>query len=76
MRELDIHGMTEMEAKTTIERFIASCPKDIKEIVIIHGYHSGSVLKSLVRDKNKIRSKRIKRRKFTMNQGETIIELF
>ena len=76
MRELDIHGMTELEAKTAIERFIVSCPKDVKEVVIIHGYHSGSVLKNLVRDRNKIRSKRIKRKKFTLNQGETIIELF
>lgn len=76
MNEIDIHGYTELEAKTIIERYIANLPKSVKEVRIIHGYHSGSALKNLVRDKNKIRSKRIKRKKFTLNQGETIYELF
>ena len=76
MNELDIHGYTELEAKKIIERYIASLPKDVKEFTIIHGYHSGDALKKLVRDKNRIRSNRIKRKRFTMNQGETIIELF
>jgi len=76
MLELDIHGYTEMEAKKIIERYIASLPEDVKEFRIIHGYHKGNALKELVRDRNKIRSNRIKRKKFTMNQGETIIELY
>lgn len=76
MLELDVHGYTELEAKKIIERYIASLPKDIKEFRIIHGYHGGDSLRSLVRDNSKLRSKRIKRRKMTMNQGETIIELF
>lgn len=76
MLELDVHGYTELEAKKIIERYIASLPKDIKELRIIHGYHGGDSLRSLVRDNSKLRSKRIKRRKMTMNQGETIIELF
>ncbi len=75
MYEIDIHGMTELEAKREIEKYIASLPKDAKELRIIHGYHGGSVLKELVRG-NKIRSKRIDRKKFTMNQGETIYLLY
>lgn len=76
MVDLDLHGLTELEAKKVIERFIASQPNDVKEIRVIHGYHSGDSLKNLVRDRHKIRSNRIKRRKLTMNQGETIIELY
>lgn len=75
-REIDIHGLTKLEAKKMIEKIIASADKDVKEIVIIHGYHSGDALKNMVRDVNIIRSKRIKRRKLTMNQGQTIIELY
>ena len=76
MIEFDIHGMTEQEAQREIERFIAKAPKDCKEIRIIHGFHSGNTLKELVRHPRKIRSKRISRRRFTMNQGETIYELY
>lgn len=76
MLEIDIHGMTEQEAQTRIERFIAKAPKDCTEIRIIHGFHSGSILKELVRHPRKIRSKRIYKKRFTMNQGETIYELY
>ena len=76
MNEIDIHGMTEKEAIRVIEKYIVSLPKTCKEFRIIHGYHGGDILKNTVRDRNKIRSKRIKRRKITMNQGETIYELY
>lgn len=76
MNEIDVHGMMENEAKKRIEQYIASLPESVKQITIIHGYHGGTVLKDLVRDRFKIRSKRIKRKRFTMNQGETIYELY
>ena len=74
--EIDIHGFTEQMAIKELERFIVSCDKDVSEIVVIHGYHSGNALKDMVRSSNKLRSKRIKRRKLTMNQGETILQLY
>jgi len=76
IREIDIHGMTELDAQKTLEKFIAGCSKEVTEIVVIHGYHSGDALKNMVRNSNKLRSKRIRRRKMTMNQGETILELY
>lgn len=76
MNEIDIHGYTEKEAIKIIERHLASLDKNIKQVRIIHGYHSGDSLKNMVRDPRKIRSKKIKRRKYTMNQGETILELY
>jgi DNA-nicking Smr family endonuclease len=74
--EIDIHGLTEQMAIKELERFIVSCDKSVSEIVVIHGYHSGNALKDMVRNSNKLRSKRIKRRKLSMNQGETILELY
>jgi hypothetical protein len=73
---IDIHGFTVEEAKREIERTIAKAPKGTTEIIVIHGYHSGSKLKDLLSNPNGIRSKRIKRRKYSMNQGQTIIELY
>ncbi len=76
MVEIDIHGYTEYDAIKILEKFIVSCDSSTKQILVIHGYRGGSVLKDMVRNSNKLRSKRIKRRKQTMNQGETILELY
>ena len=76
MVEIDIHGETEYDAIKILEKFIVNCDSTVKEILVIHGYHGGSVLKNMVRSSNKLRSKRISRRKSTMNQGETILELY
>ena len=75
-KTIDIHGFTVEEAKREIERTIAKCPSTITEIEVIHGYHSGNKLKNLLSNPNGIRSKRIKRRKYSMNQGTTILELY
>ncbi len=72
---IDLHGYTVNEAKREIERTIAKSGKDVTDIILIHGYHRGDALKEFVRSPNGIRSKRIGRRKYTMNQGQTIIEL-
>jgi len=74
--EIDIHGLTEQVAIKTLEKFIVSCDHSVTEIVVIHGFNSGNVLKDMVRNSNKLRSKRIRRRKISMNQGETILDLF
>jgi DNA-nicking Smr family endonuclease len=76
MVEIDVHGMTKSEAKLEIERLIASLDESIKEIRIIHGYRSGQILREAIQGPHFIRSKRFKRKKFTMNRGETIYELY
>lgn len=75
-KTIDIHGLSVNEAKRYIEKEIVKLSKDTTELVVIHGYHNGDKLKELLRNPNGIRSKRIVRRKYTMNQGETILELF
>ncbi len=73
---IDIHGMSEFEAIKTLEKFIASLSDSVTEVVVIHGHNSGRILKDMLANPNKLRSKRIKRRRYTMNQGETILELY
>jgi len=75
MHELDLHGYTVAEAKKIVEMTIARIPKGDQELRVIHGYHSGDTIKQLVQSRNGIRSKRIVRRRYTKNQGETILVL-
>lgn len=75
-KTIDIHGYTVEEAKKYIEQTIAKLDKGVTELVVIHGFHSGNQLKNLLSNPNGIRSRRICRRKYTMNQGETILELY
>lgn len=74
-KTIDIHGYTVDEARIFIEKTIAKLDKNVTELVVIHGYHGGNQLKNLLSSPNGIRSKRISRRKYSMNQGETILEL-
>lgn len=73
---VDLHGMTVYDALKHLEKTIAKAPKNVKEIIVIHGFRGGQGLKEMVRDPNQLRSKKIKRRKVSLNQGETILELY
>ena len=73
---IDVHGMTQVEAQKAIEAFIKNAPKDCETVTVIHGYHSGQSLKTFIQSRNGIRSKRIDRKRYTMNQGETIFVLY
>ena len=71
--EVDIHGMVEYDAIKYLEKTLAGLNKDVSEVIVIHGYNKGNVLKEMVRNPHKLRSKKIIRRKLTMNQGQTIL---
>jgi hypothetical protein len=73
---IDVHGMTKEMAKKEIEKCIAACSKETKKVVVIHGYHRGSSLREMIQSPSGIRSKRIKRKILTLNQGQTIFELY
>lgn len=72
---IDVHGMSVLEAQKTLEKTLASCPKHITRLIVIHGHSHGDAIKHMVRDPNGLRSKKILRRKPTKNPGETILEL-
>lgn len=71
--EVDIHGLSYLEAKITLERIIAKADNKTKEIVVIHGYKQGNVLQNMVR--KSLKSKKIKQKIIGLNQGETILIL-
>lgn len=71
--QVDIHGMRAAEAKRQLERLIAAADKDIREIVVIHGYHSGSALRDMVR--RELQHPRIQQKILSLNQGETTLLL-
>ena len=66
---VDIHEMNAADAKKYLERLLASCGDEVKEVEIIHGYRGGSALMDMVR--TGVRSKRIARRCVSLNPGVT-----
>jgi DNA-nicking Smr family endonuclease len=71
---IDIHGMTEQQARTKLLREIARADEHLERIVVIHGCNNGTVLRDMVR--NSLRSPRIDAVIPTFsNDGETVIYL-
>ncbi len=70
---VDIHGMHAREARFRLDMLIDNAPKEVKEIIVIHGYSHGQVLKNMVR--NELTSTRIKQIRAAYNAGQTVIEL-
>jgi DNA-nicking Smr family endonuclease len=72
--EIDIHAMTRADAKRYLERYLSTVNGSIKEVVVIHGYASGTVLRDMVR--NSLKHHRIKYKFLSLNPGITILQLF
>lgn len=70
---VDIHGMHAREARFRLDMLIDNAPEKVKEIIVIHGYSHGQVLKNMVR--NELTSTRIKQIRAAYNAGQTVIEL-
>lgn len=71
--EIDIHNMKRAEAKTYLERFLSKANGNVKEVWVIHGYSSGTVLRDMVR--NGLKHHRIQYKMLSMNPGVTILYL-
>ena len=71
--EVDIHGMTVIEAKRELEKLLNTCDNSIKEIDVIHGYTGGQALLNLVR--KGLMHKRIVSRMLSLNQGVTTLKI-
>ena len=71
--ELDVHGMTRVQAETCIEAALRRS-KGVYRIRVIHGYHGGTELRDLVR--NQIaKDPRVLRYEVGLNQGQTDLVL-
>ena len=68
--ELDIHGLTKFQAKTYIDLTLKKLDRSVYKLRIIHGYHGGTELKSMIRGVYKNHPK-VKRIEYSLNQGET-----
>ena len=67
--ELDIHGMYEDDAKREIERYLSTVDQKVQEVIVIHGYHKGQVLKNMVR--TRLKHPRIASKFVSLNEGQT-----
>lgn len=70
---VDIHGMHAREARYRLDLLLDNAPAEVKEVVVIHGYSHGQVLKNMVR--SDLTSTRIKTIRAAYNAGQTVIEL-
>lgn len=68
---VDVHGMTAEQARRLLLQKIETLPKDYGQITVIHGYHAGNRLQTMVR--RELKHSRLRRRILTMNAGETIL---
>jgi DNA-nicking Smr family endonuclease len=65
---LDLHHCTKVEAKKLLDHTLDNLGKDTKELVIIHGYQGGHVIKDFVLS---YRHHRIERVIKSINPGQT-----
>ena len=70
---VDLHKHTVYAAKQKLQLVIAIAPDDIKEIIVIHGYRRGTVLRDMVR--NDFEDRRIARKFLSLNPGITSLIL-
>ena len=74
--EVDIHGMTANEAKKFIDNVLNKVDRSVYRIRVIHGYHGGTSLKSMLTDEYSYeRSKKVKKIQGGNNPGITELVL-
>ena len=48
--EVDIHGLMASDAKARLEHLLSNAGPQVEEVVVIHGYSRGTVLRDMVRE--------------------------
>lgn len=69
---IDLHNQTKEDAKINLIYAIESADSDVKSLVVVHGYHGGTIIKKLVRDE--FQHDRIAK-KISLDAGRTIFQL-
>ena len=72
--KIDLHGMTQEQAVKVIDRAIASAGRMTYQLQLIHGYHRGTSLRSMIQDWYKYDAK-VKRIIPGDNPGITVLVL-
>ncbi len=71
-KTIDLHNMTKEDAKAKLIYELGLVDFDIKCLVVVHGYHGGTIIKKLVR--NEFKSEFVKE-KINLDAGRTIFIL-
>ena len=69
-QEIDVHNMTKVQAITAIDACLRRAGTSVYRLRVIHGYHSGTVIRDAVRAHYREHPK-VKRIELGMNPGET-----
>lgn len=69
----DLHGMPVIQAKREMQILLKTCPKNITEIEVVHGYINGQALQKYIR--RELSHPRIERKIIGMNNGSTTLIL-
>ncbi|HEY8462672.1 MAG TPA: Smr/MutS family protein [Bacillota bacterium] len=72
--ELDVHHMNKFQAKIYIDSRLKQAKSDVYIIRIIHGYHSGTALREMIRKAYRHHPK-VKRIELSLNPGITDLVL-
>ncbi len=72
--ELDLHGMTEYQAKACLNSQLKQAKGGTYRIRVIHGYRSGAKLRDMIRESYKKHPK-VLRLEIGLNQGQTDLVL-
>ena len=73
-QEINVHNMTQAQAITAIDAMLRHANASVYRLRIIHGYHSGTVLRDMIRSRYRKHAK-VKRIEIGLNQGETDLVL-
>lgn len=68
--EIDVHGMNQFQAQTKIDATLKRANAGTYRIKIVHGYHNGTVLRDMIRQRYHSHPK-IKRIELSLNPGVT-----
>ena len=71
--KVDLHAMDKNTAERYLENVVKLAPKGTKEIIVIHGYHNGTVLMNMVR--KEFHSNKVAGKYLSLNQGITSLIL-
>ena len=72
--EIDIHAMTQVQAMAAVDACLRRASGDVYRLRVIHGYHSGTALRDMVRRRYASHPK-VKRVELGLNPGITDLVL-
>ena len=72
--ELDLHGMTTVQAKLAVDAALRRCDKSVYRLRLIHGYRGGTALRDSLRQEYR-GHKKVLRLECGLNPGETDLVL-